>query len=62
VSAAFAGGLSPLIATALLLKYGTYVPVAFYLMFLGAVTVFTILVTRESRLTQRIDLDQIKVG
>jgi hypothetical protein len=31
-------------------------------MFLGAVTVFTILVTRESRLTQRVDLDQIKVG
>jgi MFS family permease len=56
VSAAFAGGLSPLIATALLLKYGSYVPVAFYLMFLGAVTVVTILVTRASRLTQRIDL------
>ncbi|MFI5614249.1 MFS transporter [Amycolatopsis sp. NPDC051903] len=49
VSSAFSGGLSPLIATALLAAYGASWPVALYLILLAAVAVGTLLIVRPSR-------------
>jgi MFS family permease len=44
VAAVFSGGLSPLIATALLASYKASWPIALYLVFLGTVTVLTLLI------------------
>jgi len=43
VASVFSGGLSPMIATALLSAYGASWPISLYLMALGLVTVFTLL-------------------
>jgi len=53
VAPIFAGGLSPLIATALLAEYHAYCPVSiFFLMMLGAITVVTLSFTHETRGTR----------
>ncbi|WP_153101093.1 MFS transporter [Paraburkholderia hayleyella] len=49
IASIFAGGLSPLIATALLLRYQTYWPVAVLLIVFGFVTVVTLGFTHETR-------------
>ncbi|WP_176055128.1 MFS transporter [Paraburkholderia caribensis] len=49
VASIFAGGLSPLIATALLASYHAYWPVSVFLMVLGSITVVTLRFTRETR-------------
>ncbi|WP_235837780.1 MFS transporter [Chitinasiproducens palmae] len=49
VASVFAGGLSPVIATALLERYHAAWPVAVFLMILGLITVITLLVSREPR-------------
>lgn len=54
LAAVFAGGLSPLIATALLAATGSSVPVALYVIGLALVTIVALLVTRNSTgLTRR---------
>jgi hypothetical protein len=54
VASVFAGGLSPLIATALLAHYHASWPIALLMMFLGGVTVVSLLFTRETtRRSQR---------
>jgi MFS transporter, MHS family, shikimate and dehydroshikimate transport protein len=47
IASVFAGGLSPLIATALLAKYQAAWPVALYLASLGAISVVAVLLARE---------------
>ncbi|WP_251864971.1 MFS transporter [Achromobacter sp. Marseille-Q4962] len=47
LASVFAGGLSPLIAMALLRKYESATPVAWFLVGLAAITVITLLLTRE---------------
>ena len=49
VASIFAGGLSPLIATALLASYHAYWPVSIFLMMLGAITVVALKFTHETR-------------
>jgi MFS family permease len=49
VASIFAGGLSPLIATALLAHYHAYWPVAVFLIVLGLITVVTLRFTHETR-------------
>jgi MFS transporter, MHS family, shikimate and dehydroshikimate transport protein len=49
VASIFAGGLSPLIATALLARYHAYWPVSIFLIVLGLITVVTLMFTRETR-------------
>ncbi|MDN7177382.1 MHS family MFS transporter [Caballeronia sp. SEWSISQ10-4 2] len=48
VASVFAGGLSPLIATALLAKYHAFWPVSVFLVLLGLVTVISLIFTRET--------------
>ncbi|MBC8723748.1 MHS family MFS transporter [Paraburkholderia sp. 31.1] len=48
VASIFAGGLSPLIATALLAHYQAYWPVAVFLIVLGLITVVTLKFTHET--------------
>jgi hypothetical protein len=52
VASIFAGGLSPLIAIALLARYHAYWPVSIFLMVLGAITVVTLRFTHETRAVQ----------
>ena len=47
LASVFAGGLSPLIAMALLRKYESATPVAWFLVGMAAITVITLLLTRE---------------
>jgi len=47
LASVFAGGLSPLIATALLAKFESFVPVAIYLMLLGLISLLAIFFTRN---------------
>lgn len=49
VASVFAGGLSPLLATALLAHYHTAWPVALLLMAMGMITVVSLLFTHETR-------------
>jgi MFS transporter, MHS family, shikimate and dehydroshikimate transport protein len=49
LSSVFAGGLSPIIATAMLASFGTYVPVAVYLVFMAAVTIVAVWAANETR-------------
>jgi len=49
VASIFAGGLSPLIATALLARYHAYWPVSVFLIALALVTVITLKYTHETR-------------
>lgn len=48
VASIFAGGLSPVIATALLAHYQAYWPVACFLIFLGLLTLITLFFMRET--------------
>lgn len=48
IAAVFAGGLSPVIATALLASFGASWPIACYLVLLSSVSVIAALCTRES--------------
>ncbi|WP_028217574.1 MFS transporter [Paraburkholderia oxyphila] len=48
IASVFAGGLSPLVATALLAKYHAAWPVAVMLMTMGAITVIALVCTRET--------------
>jgi len=49
VTSIAAGSLAPIIATALLRKYDSSVPVAFYLLAASAVTIIAVAVTRETK-------------
>jgi MHS family shikimate/dehydroshikimate transporter-like MFS transporter len=49
VASIFAGGMSPLIAVALLSHFHAYWPVSLFLMLLGLVTVVTLRFTHETR-------------
>ncbi len=51
VASIFAGGMSPLIATALLARYQSYVPVALFLVGLALVTIVTLCFMRSPRHT-----------
>jgi hypothetical protein len=51
VASIFAGGMSPLIATALLARYQSYVPVALFLVGLALVTIVTLCFMRGPRHT-----------
>lgn len=48
VAAIIAGGIAPLIATALLAAYGTYWPIAIYLGILGLITTVAVAASRET--------------
>ena len=48
IASVFAGGLSPLVATALLAKYHASWPVSLMLMAMGAITVVALLCARET--------------
>ncbi|AIO28531.1 MFS transporter [Burkholderia cepacia] len=52
VASIFAGGMSPLIATALLARYHASWPVSLFLVALGLVTVATLCVMRETRIVR----------
>lgn len=49
VTSIVAGSLAPIIATALLEKYGTWQPIAFYLTAAAAITVVAVYFTRETK-------------
>ncbi|MFE0017912.1 MFS transporter [Mesorhizobium sp. NPDC059054] len=49
VASVFSGGLSPLIATALLGAYAASWPISLYLVFLGSVTVLTLILVKVSQ-------------
>ncbi|WP_244483488.1 MFS transporter [Mesorhizobium sp. 1M-11] len=49
VASVFSGGLSPLIATALLGAYAASWPISLYLIFLGSVTVLTLILVKVSQ-------------
>lgn len=49
VASIFAGGLSPLIATALLFHFHAYWPVSLFLALLGIITAITLTFTHETR-------------
>jgi MFS family permease len=49
LASVFAGGLSPIIATALLAQTGSFVPVALYLVFMAVVTVISVWMAAETR-------------
>jgi Na+/H+ antiporter NhaD/arsenite permease-like protein len=49
VTSIAAGSLAPIIATALLRKYDSSVPVAFYLLAASVVTIVAVVVTRETK-------------
>lgn len=53
IAAVFAGGLSPVIATALLSGFGASWPIACYLMSLAAISVIAALCARESAVSRR---------
>ncbi|TWP32966.1 MFS transporter [Leekyejoonella antrihumi] len=53
VAAVIAGGIAPLIATALLAKYDTYWPIAIYLAILGLITVTAVAVAPETLSARR---------
>jgi len=55
VASIFAGGMSPLIATALLARYHASWPVSLFLIALGLVTVATLCVMRETRVAPASD-------
>lgn len=57
IAAVFAGGMSPLIATALLASFGASWPIACYLMALGAVSVVAAIYARESAGSERKESD-----
>jgi MFS family permease len=58
VASVFSGGLSPLIATALLSAYGASWPISIYLVFLGLVTVLTLLLVRASTKRRTLQLSE----
>jgi hypothetical protein len=49
IASVFAGGMSPLLATALLAHYRAAWPVALLLMAMGMITVISLLFTHETR-------------
>jgi metabolite-proton symporter len=49
LSSVFAGGFSPIIATYLLAQFGSYVPVAVYLVFMALITVVSVWFASETR-------------
>jgi len=56
LSSVFAGGLSPLIATALLAHFQSFLPVALYLMVLGLITLLTLFWARSLEKARAISL------
>lgn len=59
VTSIIAGSLAPIIATALLAAYGTYIPVAVYLAIAAAVTLVAVISLRETKGSSLHELDRI---
>jgi MFS family permease len=59
VTSIVAGSLAPIIATALLSAYGSYVPVAVYLAIAAAVTLVAVISMRETKGSSLHELDRI---
>ncbi|MHC2999454.1 MFS transporter [Microbacterium sp. HJ5] len=59
VTSIVAGSLAPIIATALLAEYGTWVPVAIYLAIAAAITLIAVVSMRETKGSSLHDLDRV---
>jgi metabolite-proton symporter len=59
VTSIFAGSLAPIIATALLATYGSWIPVAVYLAIAAAVTLVAVISMRETKGSSLHDLDRV---
>lgn len=59
VTSIVAGSLAPIIATALLSAYGSYVPVAVYLAIAAAITLIAVISMRETKGSSLHDLDRL---
>lgn len=59
VTSIVAGSLAPIIATALLASYGSYVPVAVYLAIAAAITLIAVISMRETKGASLHDLDRL---
>lgn len=59
VTSIFAGSLAPIIATALLSNFGSYIPVAIYLAIAAGVTLIAVISMRETKGADLHDLDRI---
>lgn len=59
VTSIVAGSLAPIIATALLAAYGSYIPVAVYLAIAAAITLIAVISMRETNGSSLHDLDRI---
>jgi len=57
VTSILAGSLAPIIATALLQQYKSWVPVAIYLVVACAITAFTVITLRETKGVSLRDVD-----
>jgi hypothetical protein len=54
-----AGSLAPIIATALLRQFGTWIPVAIYLAIAAAITMVAVISLRETKGSSLHDLDRV---
>ncbi|WP_345803274.1 MFS transporter [Microbacterium sp. AZCO] len=59
VTSIVAGSLAPIIATALLASYGSYIPVAVYLAIAAGITLIAVISMRETKDTSLHDLDRL---
>ena len=59
VTSIVAGSLAPIIATALLAQYGSYIPVAVYLAIAAAITLVAVIAMRETNGSSLHDLDRL---
>jgi MFS family permease len=59
VTSIVAGSLAPIIATALLATYGSYVPVAIYLAIAAGITLIAVISLRETKGSSLHDLDRL---
>ncbi|WP_169581166.1 MULTISPECIES: MFS transporter [Microbacterium] len=59
VTSIVAGSLAPIIATALLREYGTWIPVAIYLAIAAAITLIAVISMRETKGSSLHDLDRV---
>ncbi|MFH8249602.1 MFS transporter [Microbacterium sp. B2969] len=59
VTSIVAGSLAPIIATALLATYGTYIPVAVYLAIAAAITLVAVISMRETKGSSLHELDRL---
>ena len=59
VTSIVAGSLAPIIATALLASFGTYIPVAVYLAIAAAITLIAVISLRETKGSSLHELDRL---